>query len=425
MVKRFLLLLVSLLLAGPALAQFAPTPQPPIQGWRSIDLSIHFTPSQATACVTPGAGFTHMVINPSLAYDTCFGVVYGQGTQSQSIGSAPVRWLCASGAIGSGRAPPTCAPSCPVNSTGVSSCTCSAGFVQSGSSCVAIPPVNNCPSAGTSAGRWSRPHIDGKGVSDPYYICDGATPSGDSAGSLCVVSVVGDVGVGDGGVMVIYGAATFTGAKSATCNGSGGQGTVPGSGNATPPVQGQPAPTPCKAGTASGTVNGLTSCFPTGALGKPIHTPTKSTTTTTVDGNSPTSTGIDGSTECRLGRCVTTSTTTTTAGGVSTVSTSTKEESQGDFCQSNPGSSQCKEFTLGDISEQPIGNQTVNLSISKAGSFGPDTAACPAPKTAVIMGVSLVMPFTLLCEFAILIRPLLIGFAYLSAALTFFGFARK
>jgi hypothetical protein len=85
----------------------------------------------------------------------------------------------------------------------------------------------------------------------------------------------------------------------------------------------------------------------------------------------------------------------------------------------------CKEFTFGDISPEVVGSKTVNVGITKAADFGPVTGTCPAPKTVVIMGVTLTMPMTLLCDFAAAINPLLIGFAWLSASLTFFGFARK
>ncbi len=236
--------------------------------------------------------------------------------------------------------------SCPANSTlSGSTCACNSGYTQSGSSCI-IPDVNNCPKAGTPAGRWSRPYVAGKGISDAYAVCDGETPSGSPDGSLCVVSIVGDIAVGT--PYVVYGTATYTGAKSASCNGDGGSGTTPGSANTTPPVEGEPAPTPCKSGEAPGTVNGITKCYPAGSTGKPVTTPSSTTTSTSVDGNTPTSTGISQSVTCQLGQCTTTTTTTTTSstGGTSTTS-STKTESQGDYCQANPRSAQCITSSFG------------------------------------------------------------------------------
>lgn len=230
--------------------------------------------------------------------------------------------------------------SCPSNSTlSGSTCNCDSGFTQSGSTCI-IPEVNNCPAAGTSAGRWSHPYTTG--VTDPYSICDGATPSGSPDGSLCVVVIRGDIAVGSGSDRVVYGEATYTGAKSSSCTGDGGTGVTPGSGNTTPPVQGEPAPTPCKAGYAPGSVNGITSCYPAGASGKPVTTTSTGSSSTSVDGNTPTSSGTSSSVTCQLGQCTTTSTTTATdASGVTSTTSTTKTESEGDFCKANPRAAQC------------------------------------------------------------------------------------
>lgn len=236
--------------------------------------------------------------------------------------------------------PVTPSYSCPSNSTlSGSTCTCNSGFTQSGSSCV-VPDINNCPAAGTSAGRWSHPYTTG--VSDPYSICDGATPSGSPDGSLCVVVIRGDIAVGSGADRVVYGEASYTGGKSSSCDGNGGTSTTPGSGNSPTPVQGEPAPTPCKSGYAPGTVNGITSCYPAGATGKPVTTTSTGSSSTSVDGNTPTSSGTSTSVTCQLGNCTsTTSTTTIDAAGVSSTTVTTKSESEGDFCKSNPRASQC------------------------------------------------------------------------------------
>lgn len=41
------------------------------------------------------------------------------------------------------------------------------------------------------------------------------------------------------------------------------------------------------------------------------------------------------------------------------------------------------------------------------------------------MGQSISMPMTGICDFASAIRPIIIGMAWLSAALVFFGLSRK
>ena len=197
----------------------------------------------------------------------------------------------------------------------------------------------------------------------------------------------------------------------------------------TPPAPStEGVPTTCKG--SPGTVNGVTVCIPVDDRNV-VESLKETTTTNPVSGeDEPGSAGSVTTTRfgsCSGTSCSVTETTTTTdgTGGPAVVTTKKTDMPKEDYCKDNPRSMSCKEFNFGDLEADPIGSGGVQLSIAKAAAFGPDNAACPAPKTAVIMGKSISMPFTLLCEFAQLIRPLLIGFAYLSAALTFFGFARK
>lgn len=96
-----------------------------------------------------------------------------------------------------------------------------------------------------------------------------------------------------------------------------------------------------------------------------------------------------------------------------------------DLCAKNPDILACQKVDLGTLDPVAMPNIDRSLSIQAGSGWGPSTSGCPAPKTATVMGVSLVMPFTLICDFASAIRPMLIGFAWLSAALTFFGLGRK
>jgi len=102
-----------------------------------------------------------------------------------------------------------------------------------------------------------------------------------------------------------------------------------------------------------------------------------------------------------------------------------KPSEKSDFCVDNPNVLACQIVDLGTLEPQLIPNENKPLSIEKESGFGPENGTCPAPKTAVVAGLTLSMPFDLICDFASAIRPLLIGFAWLSAAFTFFGFARK
>lgn len=302
-------------------------------------------PSTSYAAITPPTVYTTnaahgFTASTAAASCTAAGEYYRVSwNRPTAVGTLSGTTVCNVSGIGSYSV--TSGPgACPANSTKVGSvCNCNSGFSQSGSSCV-VPDVNNCPAAGTSAGRWSHPYTTG--VSDPYAICDGATPSGAPDGSLCVVVIRGDIAVGAGSDRVVYGDATYTGGKSSSCNGDGGTSSSPGSGNSPSPVQGEPAPTPCKAGYAPGSVNGITSCYPAGASGKPVTTVSTGSSASSVDGNSPTSSGISTSVTCQLGNCTsTTSSTVIDGSGVSSTTVTTKTESEADFCKSNPRAAQC------------------------------------------------------------------------------------
>lgn len=268
----------------------------------------------------------------------------------------------------------TSGSACPANSTpSGSSCVCAATYTDNGTSCIPPPPVNNCK-AGASAGRYQYPQIQGRSVASPYFLCDGATPSGNSDGSVCVIRVEGSMATGG----VVYGEAFFTGSKMkmTECTGGGGTGgtsDTPVSGNSTPPLQGQPAPTPCKAGEAPGSVNGITKCYPAGSTGQPVTTSDdKETTTTPPAGgaSAPTApndagnigapqcvgtqctTSTKSETTCTGDKCITTATTTTTttdANGNTTTKTgsTTTTGSKGGFCAENPNSQQCETGSFG------------------------------------------------------------------------------
>lgn len=100
-----------------------------------------------------------------------------------------------------------------------------------------------------------------------------------------------------------------------------------------------------------------------------------------------------------------------------------KSDEPPDLCAQNPDILACQK--LGSLSPEVLQKKTVPLTITKEDGFGPATGACPAPKTFVIMGKPMAFRWDLLCDFASQIRPLLVGFAYLSAALAFMGLSRK
>lgn len=105
----------------------------------------------------------------------------------------------------------------------------------------------------------------------------------------------------------------------------------------------------------------------------------------------------------------------------------TKPEPKQDaaLCEQYPDILACQKIKPGELEPVEIPNREVPLSIQPDTGWGTASASCPAPKTGTVMGVALEMPYDLLCNFATAIKPLLIGFAWLSAALTFFGIGRR
>ena len=157
------------------------------------------------------------------------------------------------------------------------------------------------------------------------------------------------------------------------------------------------------------------------------------TVTTTTKTNTPTVEYTDNTvkvtdkelTKTEEKTCTETATCTTTK-PLPDQETQKPAEEETDLCKLHPDILACVKVTdPGELEPTPVPNAEKMMQITPDQGWGPSGGTCPAPKTATIMGVNLVMPFTLLCDFATAIRPLLIAFAWLSAALTFFGLGRK
>lgn len=100
-------------------------------------------------------------------------------------------------------------------------------------------------------------------------------------------------------------------------------------------------------------------------------------------------------------------------------------EEQQDLCEKNPDILACQKPSLGSVDPDVIVDSPRSLSIDKDSGWGPENGTCPPPKTVQVLGVTLGMPFTMLCDFAAGIRPLLIAFAWLSAIGGFIGIGRR
>lgn len=102
-----------------------------------------------------------------------------------------------------------------------------------------------------------------------------------------------------------------------------------------------------------------------------------------------------------------------------------EQEKEQDLCEKNPEILACQKFVPDSLEPETLADVEKDLSLTPDTGWGPSSGSCPAPKTATIMGVTLSLPLDMLCDFALGIRPLLLAFAWLSAAMVFFGFVRK
>lgn len=100
-----------------------------------------------------------------------------------------------------------------------------------------------------------------------------------------------------------------------------------------------------------------------------------------------------------------------------------KPEEHQSLCEKHPDIVACAK--TGTLEASPVPKEDKALSINKDSGYGPESGSCPQPKTATVMGKQLSFKYDLLCDFSEYIKPIVIAFAWLSAALTFFGLGRK
>lgn len=95
-----------------------------------------------------------------------------------------------------------------------------------------------------------------------------------------------------------------------------------------------------------------------------------------------------------------------------------------DLCEKHPDVLACQKLKPGELEPQRLENKNVPLAINAEGGF-PSGGACPAPRSVSLLGQTFEFSMQAFCDFATAIKPLLIGFAWLMAAMTFLGVARR
>jgi hypothetical protein len=211
-----------------------------------------------------------------------------------------------------------------------------------------------------------------------------------------------------------------------------------------PGEDGVPPPDACPKDQVPGTVNGVTICVDPG-----IREVKSTTSSTNDDGTNTTEKIEDKQTTCVGEICTTTTTTVTnvTNNSTSTVTSSTNTGSEtttkGEYCKANPydklctadgqgaASGDCSELDkgctdkLGSLEPETFSNTNRAMSITAQSGWGEGAGSCPSPRVVNVAGITLEMPFDLLCEFAVGIRPIIIALAWLSAALAFLGLSKR
>ena len=103
--------------------------------------------------------------------------------------------------------------------------------------------------------------------------------------------------------------------------------------------------------------------------------------------------------------------------------TQPKEKEQTKFCDDNPGSIACAEMGKLEEEELEIEERPVNTSYT---AWGSSNSSCPAPRVVNIFdGKSISITYQPVCDFVLMLRPLIIGSALVTAALIIGGFRRS
>lgn len=308
---------------------------------------------------------------------------------------------------------------CPSHATGggqSTACTCEAGYKPDATATSCVPDCTPGEVAGSGYFRQG---------SDPGKLAAVACVG------VCEVVFDGFTGMGstlEDGAKVWYALGQYIKTGSACAGGTSG---MPSNPPAVPPPD-------CAEGQVLGEINGKPVCA-NGGTGDPV-VPSQTETTTTTKGppvdngdgtttetetTTRTGTNPDGSTGTQ------TTTTTTTCDQLGNCETTTETETEGSFvdpeadpeeqpseCELNPTAAGCAELDVPNGPDLPTSNVSISGVVPQTG-WGADNGTCPALVHTVSLGD--VDVFGLMCTYMAGIRFLVIGMAWLIAALIFIG----
>ena len=103
-------------------------------------------------------------------------------------------------------------------------------------------------------------------------------------------------------------------------------------------------------------------------------------------------------------------------------SENTQPKEQTKFCDDNPDSIACAEMGKLEKEELEVKELPVNTSYTPWGS---SNSTCPSPRTIPIFDKTISISYQPICDFVLMLRPLIIGMALVSAAFIIGGFRRS
>jgi len=101
------------------------------------------------------------------------------------------------------------------------------------------------------------------------------------------------------------------------------------------------------------------------------------------------------------------------------------EDKEPDLCEKHPDIIACQKLEFDTPDAPDLEQKERGGPITPDSGWGPDDAACPAPRHVVVQGRDIPIPFDLFCHYMSGLRPVILAMAWLAAAFIFVGGIRS
>jgi len=312
--------------------------------------------------------------------------------------------------------------SCPTNSTGTTACTCNVGYVPSADATTCVVPAVSCPAADT--------------LNSQGFFNIGTTPNGSMPSAPCVngcaLKTTGSVYVPGqnlyisaspkfkqirNGVFYYFVEASFW---------NTGKNCSPDTPNFLADFVGSKPDMTCQAGQQMISMSGVTKCFNSdGTESNPNSASAVAAAKTLADAktakaiaDAASAVAAAGGSASDVAAAKSIAAGVAAAGGTGGGSTN-PDPVQAAFCAENPTATICVEQDFGAVEDSSLTEKSINVAITP-GSVG-GAGSCPAPSSMILHGRQYWFQWTTYCNFATGIKPILLAFAWLSAASLLIG----